>query len=123
MELRIDMVREADEGTFSWTYQTFQVAGATDNYRLTIGEGQGPGYDAMLNHNGEQFTTYDNDNDKHLINVNCGYQQQGGWWYHACYRANINGPHESPLLEQSHAKLEWNDGAWHDGSGSYTVIL
>ena len=47
MELRIDMVREDDGTEFSWTYQTFRVAGADDNYRLTIGEGEGTCHDAM----------------------------------------------------------------------------
>ena len=99
VELRIDMVRESDGGTFSWTYQTFRVAGATDKYRLTIGEGQsqgqgpGAGNNAMAYHNDQQFTTYDNDNDKY--SRNCGYNK-GGWWYNACYNANLNGPHSPP---------------------------
>ena len=122
VELRIDMERETDGGRFSWTYQTFRIAGATDNYRLTIGEGQkegegqGTGNDAMAFHNDEQFTTYDNDNDKHG-GGNCGYNHQGGWWYKVCYRANLNGPHETPSLpgvDQNHAKLEWHDGSWVD---------
>ena len=116
VELRIDMVRETDGGTFSWTYQTFRVAGAADNYRLTIGEGQGIGRDAMAYHNDQQFTTYDNDNDKHG-GINCGYYEQGGWWYNGCYHANLNGPHEIPSLpgvHQTYAKLIWNDGSYRD---------
>ena len=122
VELRIDMVRESDGGTFSWTYQTFRIAGATDNYRLIIGEaqkegeGQGTGNDAMAFHNDEQFTTYDNDNDKHG-DVNCGYHEQGGWWYKNCYNANLNGPHETPSLpgvDQNNAKIQWYDGSWVD---------
>ena len=41
VELRIDMVMEDDGSEVSWTYQTFTVAGADDNYRLTIGGGVG----------------------------------------------------------------------------------
>ena len=107
VELRIDMVRERDGGTFSWTYQTFRVAGAADKYRLTIGEGQGTGSDAMAYHNDEQFTTYDNDNK---YGGNCGYLFQGGWWYKNCYHANLNGPHETPSLpgvSQGAAKIHW----------------
>ena len=118
VELRIDMMRESDGGTFSWTYQTFRVAGAADKYRLTIGEGQGTGRDAMADHNDQQFTTYDNDNDKYITR-NCGYLYQGGWWYNACHAANLNGPHVTPSLPgvvQTHAKL-----MWHDGSG-YQVL-
>ena len=116
VELRIDMVRESDGGTFSWTYQTFRVAGATDNYRLTIGEGQsqgqgeGTGNDGMAYHNGQQFSTYDNNNDK-PGGRNCGYVYQGGWWYRNCYHANLNGPHEAPSLpgvNQGGAKIRWH---------------
>ena len=62
VELRIDMVREEDGSEHSWTYQTFRVAGASDNYRLTIGdrEGESSEYDAMVHHNGQQFSTYNN---------------------------------------------------------------
>ena len=131
VELRIDMVRETDGGTFSWTYQTFRVAGAADKYRLTIGEGQGQGegqgtgHDAMAYQNGRQFTTYDNDNDKHG-GGNCGYIHQGGWWYNVCYNANLNGPHETPSLpgvDQNNAKLEWHDGSsWLDLSSAEMKI-
>lgn len=117
VELRIDMVMEDDGSQLSWTYQTFRVAGSSDKYRLTIGNGQGPGRDAMAIQNGQQFTTYDNDNDNY--GSNCGYIHQGGWWYNACYLANLNGPHETPIypgIEQQFARLIWNDGTYKDVS-------
>jgi len=90
VELRIAM--ETTSGTaMTWTYQTFEVAGAEDKYRLTIGGGEGPGNDNMAYHNGQQFTTYDQDNDHYT--GNCAYHSQGGWWYDSCYHANLNGPH------------------------------
>ena len=107
VELRIDMVRETDGGTFSSTYQTFRVAGGADKYRLTIGEGTG--HDVMPYHNDQQFSTYDNDNDK-LGGINCGYHDQGGWWYKSCQTVNLNGPHETPSLpgvDQRQAKVRW----------------
>ena len=61
VELRIDMIMEDDGSHLSWTYLTFRVAGPSDNYRLTIGDGQGPGRDAMAIQNQQQFSTYDND--------------------------------------------------------------
>ena len=108
------MERETDGGTFSWTYQTFRVAGATDNYRLTIGEGQGEGNDAMASHNSRPFSTYDNDNDASAIN--CAFHEQGGWWYNLCYISgcNLNGPHVTPSLpgvDQFFAKIKWYDGS------------
>ena len=112
MELRIDMVKETDGEAFSWTYQTFSVGGAADKYRLTVGEGEGEGFDAMSYHDGQQFTTHDDDNDAY--STNCAYIEQGGWWYKDCYRSNLNGPHtqpDLPGLDEDHAILEWYDGA------------
>ena len=113
VELRIDMVREDDGTEFSWTYQTFRVAGADDNYRLTIGEGEGTGFDAMATHNSQQFSTYDRDNDN--SGGNCAFFHQGGWWYNACYRANLNGPHTLYTLNpwsgsNIYTRLIWFDG-------------
>ena len=94
VELRIDnnMVREDDGTEFSWTYQTFRVAGADDNYTLTIGKGRRTGVDAMAYSNNQQFTTYDRDND-HWGDGNCAFFYQGGWWYNRCNRADLNAPH------------------------------
>ena len=115
VELRIDMIMEDDGSHLSWTYQTFRVAGASDNYTLTIGGGQGPGRDAMAYQNQQQFSTYDNDNDNY--EYACGYTHQGGWWYNACYLANLNGPHITPTypgVNQRFARLIWNDGTYRD---------
>ena len=110
VELRIDMVIEDDGSELSWTYQTFRVAGASDKYRLTIGGKQGTGFDAIAWHNGQQFSTYDSDNDGHR-NAICAFVYQGGWWYNACYRSNLNGPHTLPSTPgvHQHAILAWYD--------------
>ena len=107
VELRIDMVMEDDGSELTWTYQTFTVAGANDKYRLTIGGGVGTGYDAMNYHNGQQFSTYDNDNGQWGGN-NCAYLYQGGWWHYACYTANLNGLPPNPSVSQVGAKMRWD---------------
>lgn len=45
--------------------------------------------DAMLVHDGMMFSTYDNDNDGKI--ENCALNYHGGWWYHLCHEANLNG--------------------------------
>ena len=62
MELRIDL-RKADGEHITWVYKTFRVNGSDDNYRLLIGEGEGPGVNAMAYNNNQQFSTLDEDND------------------------------------------------------------
>ena len=108
VELRIDMVTKTKTKIW-WTYQTFKVAGAGDKYRLTIGGGKGTtGRNNMADHNGMQFSTYDQDNDKNR--KSCAYAVQGGWWYNYCYDANLNGPHNTPSLpgvDQRYAKIKW----------------
>ena len=123
VELRIDMVMEDDGSELTWTYQTFTVAGADDKYRLTIGGGVGTGEDAMNYHNGQQFSTYDNDNDQ--LSGNCAYSHQGGWWYNACHTANLNAPHDippNPSVDQAHAKMRWYYNPWCDVSSSEMKI-
>ena len=123
-ELRIDMVMGDDGSELTWTYQTFTVAGADYKYRLTIGGGVGTGFDAMDYHNGQQFSTYDNDNDQDIRN-NCAYVDQGGWWFKTCYRANLNGPHDlppNPSVSQTFARLMWYDGDFRDVSSSEMKI-
>ena len=125
VELRIDMVIEDDGSELTWTYQTFTVAGANDNYTLTIGGGVGTGNDAMNYHNGQQFSTYDNDNDQNG-GINCAYSHQGGWWYNGCHHANLNGPHDippNPSVHRTDAKMRWHDGSsWRDVSSSEMKI-
>ena len=124
VELRIDMVRKDNEDNLTWTYQTFQVASEVDKYRLTIGEGEGPGRDAMAIQNGMQFSTYDNDNDAY--GDNCGYLHQAGWWYKRCYLANLNGPHIRPTHAGVHptfALLHWNDGSQYASISSVVMKI
>ena len=114
VELRIDVIREDNGENLTWTYQTFQVASEVDKYRLTIGEGEGTGFDAMAYQNHMQFSTYDSDNDAH--GSNCAYVHQAGWWYKGCYQAHLNGPHTRPThagVHQRFALLQWYDGRVH----------
>ena len=119
VELRIDMKYEND-ANLTWTYQLFQVAGPEDKYRLQIESGVGRGHDAMAYHNGSQFSTYDQDNDKTSTfqGGNCASHYKGGWWYHSCYYSNLNGPHAQPPAHEggdSNSRLKW----WNGGRNLY----
>ena len=74
-------------------YRYIVVGPESDNYPLTVS-----GYNTKSNagnclqhHNNNEFTTYDNDNDKWANDSNCAASYMGGWWYGACAWANPTG--------------------------------
>ena len=93
-ELRIDFT--FDNGTKSFMhYNHFRVGPATDNYRLSISGFTGiTPTDPFTTHNlnGQQFSTYDRDNDKH--SNNCALDrnggESGGWWHSNFNHINLN---------------------------------
>lgn len=85
-------------------YNMFRIGSEADKYRLTYGFYFGgdagdafDGYDFgddtsdkhHTSHNGMQFSTFDNDNDK--FNGNCAQQEGSGWWMNRCHAAHLNG--------------------------------
>jgi ficolin len=51
----------------------------------------------MAEHNGMQFSTIDVEN--HMTSsVNCADKMNGGWWYNACFRVNLNGLYEASVM-------------------------
>ena len=100
------------EISITWNYSTFIIAGPEQKYQLTVSGGTGDGgRDAFAYNNGHFFTTYDRDNDG--SGRNCGYSDQGGWWYNTCAYANLNGRHELsglPGTSTNEQLLIWNSG-------------
>ena len=95
-ELRVDF--EFKNKTRSYLhYNEFKVGSATDEYPLTISGFTGiTPTDPFANggHNGQKFSTYDNDNDQ-SSSYNCALQVikvkgNGGWWYSSCWHINLN---------------------------------
>ncbi|XP_062430723.1 fibrinogen gamma chain [Rhea pennata] len=84
-------------------YASFRVGNEEDKYRLTyayfIGGEAGDAFDgfdfgtvsdkASTYHNGMQFSTYDNDNDK--FEGNCAAEDGSGWWMNRCHAGHLNG--------------------------------
>ncbi|XP_049708765.1 fibrinogen gamma chain [Elephas maximus indicus] len=85
-------------------YAMFKVGPESDKYRLTyayfIGGDAGDAFDGydfgddpsdkfFTSHNGMQFSTWDNDNDK--FDGNCAEQDGSGWWMNKCHAGHLNG--------------------------------
>ncbi|OXA46247.1 Techylectin-5B [Folsomia candida] len=106
-------------------YDVFKVANSTEKYNLTVAGYTGTAGDALDYHNGQQFTTIDNDNDK-SVNKSCAAIYKGGWWYQTCHKAALNSIynnssavekpgadlnsiyHNSSTVEKSGLGLVWN---------------
>ena len=94
-ELRVDF--EFKNKTRSYLhYNVFKVGSAIQEYPLTISGFTGitpTDPFAVGRHNGQRFSTYDNDNDRARI-TNCaahaGDGDNGGWWYNDCAHIILN---------------------------------
>ncbi|XP_043937478.1 ficolin-2-like [Protopterus annectens] len=88
-ELRVDLEDFANVKTYA-TYSSFRIHGASDLYRLELGEFvEGTAGDSLTYHNGQPFSTHDSDNDK--SEGNCAVVVSAAWWYKVCYESNLNG--------------------------------
>ena len=105
VELRIEQ-GNGTTPTIVWTYQLFRVQDASTNYRLTIGQGQGTGYDAMTEQNGQAFSTKDRDNDG--LSSNCAVSYGGAWWFNKCHHSNLNGRYG--YHQDDPDRIAWYDG-------------
>ena len=106
VELQIEIRRDDGTGQI-WIYGYFEIDGPANNYTLHIGQAQGPrgGSNAIANHNGMPFSTYDRDNDPMNI-TNCADDLNGGWWFNRCYVSFLTGGHTD-------RRLNWNGLAYY----------
>ena len=116
-ELRVDF--EFNNKTrFFLHYNVFKVGSATDEYPLTIS-----GFTGMTRvdpfatggHNGQKFSTYDNDNDK--SSGNCAAQanrakDNGGWWYNQCWNINLNIKYNPAQFGSMYLASGWYNPRW-----------
>ena len=82
------------EGESAWAhYGYFDVDDADSKYKLNIGDYSGTAGNSMAYHNGQKFSTYDQDND--VFGRNCAVMFKGAWWYNGCHHSNLNGQYLS----------------------------
>ena len=93
-------------------YTSFIVGDLASKYILTVSGYSGTAGDSLAEHNGQRFTTRDQDND--AAGGNCAQTFKGAWWYIAYHGSNLNGlyhggPHSS-----------YSDGVnWYRWKGHY----
>ena len=89
-EMRTDS-RYAINQTWSYFhYDYFRVGCASDKYRLSVWGYKGIASHGLYDyHDGAQFSTYDDVNDRSR-RLPCAVTSKCGWWYYACDTVNPN---------------------------------
>ncbi|XP_048738822.2 fibrinogen-like protein A [Ostrea edulis] len=88
-ELRVELLSFDDEKAYA-LYSTFQVGDESSKYLLTVSGYNGTAGDSLEYHNGNMFTTHDEDNDG-WSGGNCAVYYHGTWWYGYTAYSNLNG--------------------------------
>ena len=99
-------------------YSTFRLGSAASDYPLNVGTYDGTAADALGFHNGQAFSTKDDDNDSHQDD-HCSQLYKGGWWYNNCYLANLNGIRFNSA-SSSLEGIRWT--TWQENSLKTSVI-
>ncbi|XP_018414840.1 PREDICTED: ficolin-2-like [Nanorana parkeri] len=117
-ELRIDF--HFDNRWYFAKYASVGVLGESEKYKLSLGNfTEANAGDSLTYHNGEMFSTIDQDHDTNV--GNCAKTCKGGWWYKSCYNANLNGLY---LLGEINSESS-GGSVWKTGKGfkySYKYI-
>ena len=64
------------------SFWIFRIDSANFNYRIWIRGYTGNATDSFSDHNGSEFSTYDNINDQAPKCCPCAKAYGGGWWFH-----------------------------------------
>ena len=103
--LRVDL-EDFDGNERYAKYSTFQILDSSQKYQLNVSGYSGDAGDSLNLHNGRQFTTKDQDNDK-SDTENCASTYKGAWWYNACHDSNLNGKYLSGTQSSYADGVQW----------------
>ncbi|XP_054089711.1 ficolin-2-like [Zeugodacus cucurbitae] len=112
-ELQIELHDFNDTVKYA-NYENFAIGDENEKYALNIlGKYSGSAGDSLLGyHDGQKFSTYDQDNDS--VTSNCAEYFKGAWWYSNCHNSNLNGEY----LKGTH-KEKGKGIIWKSWQGSY----
>ena len=87
-------MRDWEDRTYWAQYEHFRIENEANLYRLHVHGYSGDAGDSLTsqweNHNGQPFSTFDNDNDGRFYD-NCAMYYEGAWWFTSCFESHLNG--------------------------------
>lgn len=92
---------ESFDGKYGYAmYDSFELGSEAQNYALKkLGVYSGTAGDSLKYHRGNNFTTWDRDNDRSPFN--CASDHRGAWWYEYCTESHLNGRYIQKDYKQS----------------------
>ena len=123
--LRVD-IEDWNGNTYCAMYKTFIVGPESDNYRLTISgydDVYSTGGDSMTpdgntrNLDGQEFSTYDKDNDEWSGKCSAKFGGNGGWWFNECSWGKATGTYFSN--EENPSGVNWKQAKGNNLSYKY----
>ena len=87
-QLQIDM-QDFDGHSRYVQYSSLSVGDSVSKYTLSVSGYSGTAGDSLVRHNGDRFSTRDQDND--IWSGNCAQVYKGAWWFDNCHSSNLNG--------------------------------
>ncbi|XP_041089993.1 ficolin-1-B-like [Polyodon spathula] len=114
-ELRIDLEDFDREKTFA-NYESFQILGESENYKLVLGGFTGgTAGDSLTYQNNMPFSTEDRDPSA----KRCPDRFKGAWWYNDCHLSNLNGIYKNGSHESFADGINWKTGKGYNYSYKY----
>lgn len=106
--LRVDL-EDFQNNTAYARYTTFNVNGASTNYRLVVSGYSGTAGDGLYYHSGIPFSTKDRNNDPNRRGSGwtCAVGYGSPWWYKNCYLVNLNGNYYHVQTTSSESSIRW----------------
>ena len=105
------------DATWSYAeYSSFQIADASDDYRIAVSGYTGNAQDGLNYHNGQVFSTHDRNA------VACANVWKGAWWYKTCHHSNLNGRYLTPADGRVGDGILWRDNGAYEISKKTAIM-
>ncbi|XP_073828515.1 ficolin-2-like isoform X1 [Musca autumnalis] len=120
VELKI-VIRSWDNEERYAIYDGFQIGNETEKYQIKLlGACSGTAGDAMRIHDGQHFTTFDEDNDG-IDKGNCAKFYEGAWWFSYCCTSHLFGPYRQKE-DANTTGITWYNFDWKSRHYSFKYV-